>query len=69
VSALLKVDSLDEVEGGEEVEGVMSDLLFDPLVKNCLGGKREFQFDETRVMFARRRPVALIIGLYPYRTF
>ena len=47
--ALLAAKSLDQVQGSEEVNGVMGDLLFNPLVRNCLCGKKQFVFDERRV--------------------
>lgn len=68
--ALLAVKSLDAVHGSEEVEGVMGDLLFNPVVRGALCGKTEFKFDEKRLIIAKlsRREIgdraALIIGLF-----
>ncbi|MGA8902705.1 hypothetical protein [Bradyrhizobium sp.] len=68
--ALLAAKSLDQVQGSEEVNGVMGDLLFNPLVRNCLCGKKQFVFDERRVILARlnRKDIgekaALTIGLF-----
>jgi hypothetical protein len=76
--AILKrgVRTLRDVTGGEEVRGVMADLLFNPVVRNCLcGGNREFSLDGDRMIFARldRREIgekaALTIGLFVIASF
>jgi hypothetical protein len=67
--ALLSAKTLDQVKGGEEVAGVMADLLFNPAVKKCLCGRKQFEFDD-RLIFARLNRAeigdraALIIGLF-----
>lgn len=67
--ALLKAKSLDEVTGKEEVTGVMGDLLFNPVVRNCLC-RDGFQFDKSRLIVARLNraeigdKAALTIGLF-----
>jgi hypothetical protein len=54
----------------EEVSGVMGDLLFDPLVRKCLCGKKPFQFapDRLNVAVLNRAEIgdkaALTIGLF-----
>jgi hypothetical protein len=68
--ALLKAKSLADVTGGEEVTGVLGDLLFNPLVRDCLCGSRQFIFEQDRVIFARLNRAeigdraALTIGLF-----
>jgi hypothetical protein len=68
--ALTSAKRLDEVHGTEEVEGVMGDLLFNPVVRNVLCGGKQFVFDEKRVIVARlnRREIgdraALVLGLF-----
>jgi hypothetical protein len=68
--ALLKAKSLAEVTGGEEVTGAIGDLLFNPLVRSCLCGGRQFVFEDDRVIFARLNRAeigdraALTIGLF-----
>jgi hypothetical protein len=68
--ARLKAASLDKVRGSEEVEGVLGDLLFNPVVRNVRCGSRQFNFGENRTIVAKldRSHIgdraALIIGLF-----
>jgi hypothetical protein len=68
--ALLKAKRLDHVRGGEEVTGVMDDLLFNPVVRKCLCGGKQFEFDSDRLIVARLNRAeigdraALTIGLF-----
>jgi hypothetical protein len=68
--ALLKAKTLDKVRGGEEVTGIIEDLLFNPLVRKCLCGGKQFEFEDDRLIITRldRAEIgdraALIIGLF-----
>jgi hypothetical protein len=58
------------VRGSEEVQGVIGDLLFNPVVRNVLCGKRQFKCDDKRLIGAKLdrseigERAALIIGLF-----
>jgi hypothetical protein len=68
--AVYKGKRLDEVRGSEEVERLRDDILFNPVVRNCLSSKKkDFVFDAGRVVFARLNrkelgtKASLLIGL------
>jgi hypothetical protein len=68
--ALYKGKRLDELRGSEEVERLRDDILFNPIVRNCLSSKKkDFVFDAGRVIFARLNrtelgtKASLLIGL------
>ena len=70
LDALLQAKRLDQVKGGEEVEGITSDLLMSPVLQQVLcNPKRQFSFNKRSTILARVNRAelgefdALVLGL------